>query len=186
MLSSVTRKMFRTSFARGFKTSTPLSIKVGEKIPSVPLKFDAPTEDFSLVDELKGSKAVIVGVPGAFSSGCSQVHVPGYLSSLPKFADKGYSKLFVVSVNDVFVMQAWASSLPDFPANNENVKLLADPSGEFVSALDLKFDASKFFGNERSKRFALLVDDGTVTHTFVEPSNTAIEVSEAGKVLSEI
>lgn len=63
---------------------------------------------------------------------------------------------------------------------------MADPQAEFVSALDLKFDATKAFGNERSKRYALLVEDGKVTETFVEPDNISVDVSDAEKVLSQI
>lgn len=185
MFSLTQRLIAKPQLARGFSTSIPLSVKVGDKIPQVPLYAKTPTDEINIADQLKGEKAVIVGVPGAFSGGCTKTHIPGYLQNLRAFNEKGYNKLFVVAVNDVFVMDAWASLLSEHSISDEAVKFLADPKGDFVGALDLKFDASKFFGNERSKRFALLVEDGIVKQAFVEPGNTSIDVSEATKVLSQ-
>lgn len=177
--------MFRNQFVRSFKTSSALRVKAGDKLPQIPLFYQSPTAEVNVADELKGQKGIIVGVPGAFSGGCTKTHIPGYLKHLREFNEKGYTKLFVVAVNDVFVMEAWGSMLSEHSISNEAVKFLADPKGDFVGALDAKFDASKFFGNERSKRFALLVDDGVVKQAFVEPGNTSIDVSEAAKVLSQ-
>lgn len=171
--------MFRS--IRSFHSTIPRLVKVGDSIPSVALAFQSPGNSIDLSKELASGKSVVIGVPGAFSPGCTQSHLPGYFSKIKDFEAKGYEKFIVVSVNDAFVMNSWSETFGDLP----KVKFVADASGEFVSALDLKFDASKFFGNERAKRFALLVEDGVVKGSFVEPDNTSVDVSAADKVLPE-
>lgn len=170
---------------RFFSSSAHRSISAGEKIPSSILFESSPGNQVNLSDEVAKGRSVIVGVPGAFSPACSASHVPGYLKNLRGFNDKGYTKFFIVSVNDPFVMKAWGSQLLENVGSSQ-VKFLADPRAEFSTALDLKFDASKVFGNERSKRYALLVEDGKVTQTFIEPDNTSVNVSDATKVLSQL
>ncbi|CCE81522.1 Piso0_002181 [Millerozyma farinosa CBS 7064] len=172
-------------FSRAFSSSTKRLIAVGEKIPSASLYESSPGNEVTLAEEVAKGKSVIVGVPGAFSPACSASHVPGYLKNLRGFNDKGYTKFFIVSVNDPFVMKAWGSQLLENVGSSQ-VKFLADPRAEFSTALDLKFDATKVFGNERSKRYALLVEDGKVTQTFIEPDNTSVNVSDATKVLSQL
>lgn len=173
-----------TSPARLFSSSTVARIAVGDKIPSTKLFEGSPGNDVDLVDELSSKKAVIIGVPGAFSPACSASHVPGFLKNLRAFNNKGYDAFFVVGVNDAFVMKAWGDDLLLNVGTNQ-VRFLADPQGEFAKATDTLFDATKFFGNERSKRYAVLVEDGKVTEAFVEPDNTSIEVLAAEKVLEK-
>lgn len=185
MLSQSIRNIARPQFVRTFRTSAPSFVAIGDKIPSTSLFQSSPGNKVDLSEETRSGKSVIIGVPGAFSPACSASHVPGYLKNLRGFNEKGYDSFYVVSVNDAFVMNAWGEGLLETIAG-EQVKFLADPQAEFVSALDLKFDATKFFGNERAKRFALLVEDGKVTKSFVEPDNTSVDVSDATKVLSEI
>lgn len=185
MFSQLTRNITRPQFVRTFRTSMPSFVAVGDKIPSTTLFESSPGNNVNLAEETSNGKSVIIGVPGAFSPACSASHVPGFLSRLREFNDKGYQKFFIVSVNDAFVMNAWGGKLLG-NIDGDQISFLADPQGEFVSALDLKFDATKVFGNERSKRYALLVEDGKVTETFVEPDNTSVDVSDAEKVLSQL
>ncbi|CUM66763.1 uncharacterized protein PRCAT00004444001 [Priceomyces carsonii] len=170
---------------RTFKLSVPRSIAAGEKLPSVSLFKGSPGNDVNIAKEIGNSKAVIIGVPGAFSPACSASHVPGYIKALRAFNDKGYKKFFVIAVNDPFVTKAWADDLLQKSVSDDQIQFLADPRGEFTSDLDLLFDASKIFGNKRSKRYALLVDNGKVTKTFIEPDNTSVDVSDASKVLKD-
>lgn len=181
--------MFRTAvlnskpqLSRGFMSSAVRSVSVGQKLPSSTLFEGSPGNNVSIVEEIGQDKAVIIGVPGAFSPACSASHVPGYLKQLAAFKNKGYDKVFVVGVNDAFVFKAWGDQLD----NSGSIRFLADPKGEFTSALDLTFDASKFFGNHRSKRFALLINDGKVERTFIEPDNVSVDVSSAEKVLEDL
>lgn len=172
---STTRRSVSNSIAR--------FVSSGTAIPSINLFDGSPGTSVDLTSELE-SKAVIIGVPGAFSPGCTATHIPAYLSNLRGFNEKGYKQFFIVSVNDAFVTKAWSDSLLRQVGTNQ-VKFLADPSGEFTSSLDLLFDATKIFGNKRSKRYALLVEDGKVTQSFVEPDNTSVDVSAAEKVLEK-
>ncbi|KAJ5440868.1 Redoxin [Penicillium cf. griseofulvum] len=136
-----------------------------------------PGNKVNLAKEIK-NKAVIIGTPAAFSPACSSTHVPGFINH-PKLKEAGQA--FVISVNDPFVTKAWADSLD--PSGKSGIRFLGDPSGKFTEALDLSFDSSAIFGNNRSKRYVLLVEDGKVKEAFVEPDNTGLNVSAAEKVL---
>jgi len=153
-------------------------VKVGDKIPDVTLYEAAPDKKVSIAKELASGKGVIVGVPAAFSPGCSNSHIPGYINS-KHLKDAG--KVFVVSVNDAFVMGAWAESL-DAGAKS-GIRFLADPHGEFTKEMDLFFDSAAVFGQNRSKRYAVTTEDGKVTGVHDEPDNTSVKVSAADKVL---
>lgn len=181
--------MFRNQFLknsiRTFKTYNPTMVKIGDKIPSTTLKQSTPDDTFDLASKVSSGKNVIIGVPLAFSGPCSNQFIPGYIKQFPSFKSKGYSKLYVIAVNDPFVIGAWTPTLLG-EKGNPDVEILGDPKGEFVKELDLAFDGSEVFGNWRSKRFALLVEDGKVTKAFVEPDNTSINVSDAEKVVTEI
>lgn len=155
-------------------------LTTGDKVPSATLFAGSPGNEVNLAQELAGKKAIVVGVPGAYSPACLALHVPGYVKHLKQFQDKGVAQVYVVGVNDAFVMKAWGDSI------SGDVTFLADPKGEFAQAWDVLFDALKFFGNHRSKRYAALVDDGVVKAAFVEPDNVSVEVSAAEAVLKEI
>ncbi|KAK6463338.1 Redoxin [Scheffersomyces coipomensis] len=181
MFTSASSRLVKTGLNSCFRTSYR-SISVGSTIPSIPLFESSPGNQVNLAEEIGTGKAVLIGVPGAFSPACSASHVPGYLKNLRGFNDKGYEKFYVIAVNDAFVTKAWGDSLLTSVAGAQ-IKFLADPAGEFTKELDLLFDAAKFFGNDRSKRYTLLVEDGKVTKTFIEPDNTSVDVSDASKVL---
>jgi len=162
---------------RLFHASAPAFVSVGDKLPDVDLVEDSPGNKVNLAKELTG-KGLIIGVPAAFSPSCSESHVPGYINS-PKLKDAG--KVFVVSVNDPFVMKAWGKILD--PSGSSGIRFLGDPSLSFTKALDLSFDGASIFGGDRSKRYALVIEDGAVKSAHVEPDNTGLNVSAADKVL---
>ncbi|EKG17641.1 hypothetical protein MPH_05090 [Macrophomina phaseolina MS6] len=163
--------------AAHFHASARAFVRVGDAVPDVELMEASPGNKISIAKELKG-KGLIVGVPAAYSPACSSSHVPGYISH-PKLAAAG--QVFVVSVNDPFVMKAWGDVLD--PTGKSGIRFIADPTGAFTKALDLSFDSRAIFGNERSKRYALVVEDGKVKEAHVEPDNTGVNVSAADKVL---
>ncbi|OQO01819.1 hypothetical protein B0A48_12292 [Cryoendolithus antarcticus] len=165
----------RTSHA----TPRPL-IKVGDAIPDVELMEASPGNKVTLSRELASGKGLIIGVPAAFSPSCSSTHIPGYLSH-PSLQSAG--KVFVVSVNDAFVMKAWGESLD--PDGTSKVRFLADPNGTFTSQMEMAFDSTAIFGNDRSKRYAVRTQDGKVTGVDVEPDNTGVNVSAAAKILGK-
>lgn len=181
--------MFKVSMFRAGSSVRSMAfarsiVTVGSPIPTTELFDGSPGNSVNLANDIGSGKSVIIGVPGAFSPGCTATHIPGYLDHLKQFNDKGYNKLYVVTVNDAFVTKAWSDSMLQ-KVGGDQVKFLADPAGKFTNDLDLLFDAKKFFGNDRSRRYALLVDNGKVTKTFIEPDNTSVNLSAADKVLAE-
>ncbi|MCJ1411773.1 Peroxiredoxin-5, mitochondrial [Ptychographa xylographoides] len=161
-----------------FHASTPAPVKVGDGIPNLDVLHEhSPGNKINLAQELVGD-GIIVGVPAAFSPSCSNSHIPSYINH-PKLSSAG--QVFVVSVNDAFVMKAWATSLD--PTNTSGIRFLADPTAAFTQALALAFDGSAIFGGDRSKRYALTIKDGKVKEVHVEPDNTGVDVSTAEKVL---
>ncbi|KAL8732919.1 MAG: hypothetical protein Q9181_003786 [Wetmoreana brouardii] len=162
---------------RTFTTTSPAFVGVGDRIPDIELVEGSPGNKVNLAKELKG-KGVIIGVPAAFSPSCSAAHIPGYLNS--PFL-KAAGQVFVVSVNDAFVMKAWGATLD--PTDKSGIRFLGDPDARFTEALDLSFESASLFGNNRSKRYALVVEDGKVKEAHVEPDNTGVDVSSADKVL---
>lgn len=135
---------------------------------------------------LAQGKSIIVGVPGAFSPACSASHAPGYIKLAKEFQAKGVSNIYIVAVNDAFVTKAWSEQLGN-DADASHVRFIADASGafskEFGSLID---EASKFFGNARTQRYAAIVEDGKVKEAFVEPDNFGLEVSKAENVLKAL
>ncbi|RKP04657.1 Redoxin [Thamnocephalis sphaerospora] len=163
---------------RSFHSTPRAFVKVGDKVPEVDsLMENSPGNKINLAEEFKSSNGYIIGVPGAFTGTCSSLHVPSYINH-PNLKKAG--QVFVVSVNDPFVMKAWAEQLD--PAAETGIRFIADPSAEFTKALDIDFEAA-VFGGPRSKRYALKIEDGKVTEAHIEPDGTGADVSMAEKVL---
>ncbi|GAB7341271.1 hypothetical protein MBLNU457_7545t1 [Dothideomycetes sp. NU457] len=164
---------------RQFSATSRASVKVGDAIPDVELMESSPGNKVNLSKELAGKpKGLIIGVPAAFSPACSSTHIPGYIK-YEGLKDAG--DVYVVSVNDAFVMKAWGQSLD--PDGKSGIRFLADPHAAFTKALDLDFDATKIFGQPRSKRYALVIADGKVKEAHVESDNTGVNSSAVEKVL---
>ncbi|KAI9840913.1 MAG: Peroxiredoxin-5, mitochondrial [Sclerophora amabilis] len=154
-------------------------VKIGDSVPDLDVLMEnTPAGKVNLAKELTG-KGLIIGVPAAFSPSCSATHIPGYVNSKNL---KNAGNVFVVSVNDPFVMKAWGDSLD--AEGTSGIRFLGDPTGKFTEALDLSFDAAAIFGGPRSKRYALVIDDGKVKEIHAEPDNTGVDVSAAEKVLA--
>jgi 2-Cys peroxiredoxin 5 len=171
--------------AARFHASARALVKVGDALPALDsaLAEDSPGNKISIAAEIErtpGRKGVIVGVPAAFSPACSASHVPSYLNH-DKVKSGEAGSVFVVSVNDAFVMKAWREQLD--PAKESSVRFLADPAAEFTKALELDFDAPAIFGGPRGKRYALVIRDGKVASVHVEPDNIGTSVSMAKDVL---
>ncbi|KAI1101308.1 Redoxin-domain-containing protein [Jackrogersella minutella] len=163
---------------RAFHGTPRAFVKVGDAVPDLELQEGSPGSKVNLAAEFAAADGVVVGVPAAFSGACSQTHVPSYIKH-PGLREAG--RVFVVSVNDAFVMKAWADQLD--PTHESGIRFLADPAGDFTKALDLGFDAPAIFGGTRGKRYALVIKDGKVKSVHVEPDNTGTNVSMAEKVL---
>ena len=156
-----------------------MSIQVGDRIPSITLKTmgEKGPQDISTDAVFNGKKVVLFAVPGAFTPGCSNTHLPGYVVLADKIKAKGVDTIACLSVNDAFVMNAWGKS-----QNADEILMLADGNADFTKAIGMDADSSAFGMGTRSKRYAMIVDNGTVTHLAVEPPRT-IEGSSAEKIL---
>tara|TARA_R110002167_G_scaffold308663_3_gene513496 strand:- start:14 stop:493 length:480 start_codon:yes stop_codon:yes gene_type:complete len=159
-----------------------MTIAIGDKIPAVTLKTMGAKgpEDISTDTIFKGKKVVMFAVPGAFTPGCTVTHLPGYVVLADKLKAKGVDSIVCLSVNDAFVMGAWGKS-----QNADELLMVADGNGEFTKAAGLEMDASGFGMGTRSKRYAMIVDDGVVSHLAVEPAG-GIEVSAAEAILAKL
>ena len=157
-------------------------IKVGDPIPNETLTVmtdDGPAP-LTTSDLFSGKRVLLFAVPGAFTPTCSARHLPGYIDLRDDFEAAGVDTVACVSVNDVYVMNAWGKS-----AEAGSILMLADGNADFARALGLDVDASAFNMGVRSHRYALLADDGVVSHLFVE-SPGAFEVSSAEHVLAHL
>ena len=160
-----------------------MAIKVGDKIPSVKLK--TMTKDGMkemTTDEIFGKgKVVLFALPGAFTPTCSAKHLPGFIGKAGDIRAKGVSKIACLSVNDAFVMNAWAKD----QNVGDNLLMLADGNADFTKAMGLEMDGSGFGMGTRSKRYAMVAQDGVVKHLAVEAPG-AFEVSSAESVLKNL
>jgi len=157
-----------------------MAIQVGDKVPACTMKTmgaEGPA-DISADDIFAGKKVLLFAVPGAFTPGCSMTHLPGYVVNADKIKAAGVDTIVCMAVNDAFVMDAWGKA-----QNAEELLMLADGNGEFTAALGLELDGSGFGLGHRSQRFAMLVDDGTITQLNVEPG-AGVDVSSAENMMA--
>jgi peroxiredoxin len=160
-----------------------MTIKVGERMPDGQFAVMSPEGPSSIsTDELFGGKKVVLfAVPGAFTPTCSAKHLPGFVGLADSIKAKGIDTIACLSVNDVFVMSAWGKS-----ANADGtVLMLADGNGSYTKALGLELDASGFGMGTRSQRFAMIVDDGTVTQLNIEKGGE-FGISSAETILEQL
>ena len=159
-----------------------MTIKVGDTLPAGTLQQYQDGPQALSIDELfKGKKVVLFAVPGAFTPTCSARHLPGYVEELAAFKAKGVDTVACMAVNDAFVMGAWGKS-QNVPSE---LLLLADGNAAWTKALGLELDATGFGMGVRAQRFALVADDGKVTHLFVEQPGE-FRVSAADSVLAAL
>ncbi len=160
-----------------------MAIGVGEKVPSVTLKHmnrDGMQE--ITTDELfAGKKVVLFALPGAFTPTCSAKHLPGFVGNAAAIKAKGVDTIACLSVNDAFVMNAWGEN----QGVGDSVLMLADGNADFTRAVGLQLDASGFGMGTRSQRYAMVVDNGTVSALAVE-DGPGLDVSSAENILARL
>ncbi len=158
-----------------------MSIQVGDKLPTSTLNYLKDGVQAITTNELFDNKKVVLfAVPGAFTPTCSAKHLPGYVAKMDDFTKKGI-EVACLSVNDAFVMGAWAKN-QDVP---ESLHMLADGNGEFTKSMGLELDATAFGMGLRAKRFALYAENGVVKNVFVEAPGE-FKVSAADYVLEQL
>jgi peroxiredoxin len=160
-----------------------MTIRVGDPIPNATLfrLGEDGLEPFDATDYFKGRKIVLFGLPGAFTPTCSAQHVPGFVKHADTFAARGVDAIACVSVNDVWVMKAWGKD----QSAEGSVDMLADGNGELTRAMGLDVDLSARGYGVRSRRYAMVVDDGVVKDMAVE-EGASLNVSSAEKMLDKV
>ncbi len=155
-----------------------MTIQVGDRMPEGGfgiMTSDGPAS-ISTEELFGGKKVVLFAVPGAFTPTCSVKHLPGFKEQADAIRAKGVDTVACMSVNDVFVMDAWGRDR----AVGDSVMMLADGNGDYAKALGLELDASGFGMGMRCQRFAIIVDDGVVSSLHVEdPGQFAVSSAEA-------
>ena len=159
-----------------------MSISKGDRIPTANfthMTADGPKAISS--DELFGGKKVVVfALPGAFTPTCSASHLPGFVANADKIKAKGVDDIVCLATNDAFVMDAWGKA-----QNAEEIHMVADGNGDFARAIGLELDLTANGMGVRSQRYAMIVDDGTVTDVAVEAPGK-FEVSSAESVMAKL
>ncbi|MGA8297790.1 MAG: peroxiredoxin [Acidimicrobiales bacterium] len=160
-----------------------MTIAVGDKIPDVELRRMGKREPEALrsLDVLGRGKVVLFGLPGAFTPTCSDFHLPGYIVRAEDLKGKGVDLIACISVNDAYVMGAWGQA----QGTGDAVMMLGDGNGEFTRAVGLDYDMTAAGLGVRSRRYAMILQDGVVTYLGVE-SQPGVSVSGADAVLAEL
>jgi peroxiredoxin len=154
-----------------------MAIKVGDRLPAGTLSEYVEVEtavckigpnQFPVEDLTKGKKVVIFGLPGAFTPTCSAKHVPSYVANYDALKAKGVDDIICMSVNDAFVMGAWAKD----QKTDGKVRMMGDGSGQYTKALGLELDLVARGMGVRCQRFSALVDNGVVNTPNIEEPGT--------------
>lgn len=162
-----------------------MTVSVGDKLPSAKLGHlgaNGP-EQIELSDKTKGRKVVIFAVPGAFTPTCHSAHVPSFIRTKPQFVSKGVDEIVCISVNDPFVMDSWGTATGGSEAG---ITFLADSEATFTKAIGMNFSAPPAGLIDRSKRYAMVVEDGIITHLMAEEQPGTCNLSGGEAVLEAL
>jgi peroxiredoxin len=159
-------------------------IKVGDRLPEA--TFRVVTADGvkpRLASEVfAGKRVVLIGMPGAFTPTCHKNHLPGFVTHAGNIKAKGVDEIVVTAVNDHWVMRQWGKAT----GGDGHIEFLADNNAEFAKAIGMDYDATGGLGGLRSKRYAMLVDDGVVKVLNVEEVTGKAEVTSADNMLKSL
>ena len=158
-----------------------MTLKVGDKLPegSFTKMGENGPEAISTSQLFSGKKVVLFAVPGAFTPACSDTHLPGFVVHYDSIRAQGVDTIACMAVNDVFVMDAWGKA-----GNAENIQMLSDGNGDYTAALGLELDARVWGLGVRSKRFAMVVNDGEIELLNIDQAS--VENTSAEVVLSAL
>jgi len=160
-----------------------MTIAVGDAIPDVEVQTMGPEgpQPVKTGEALGSGKVVLFAVPGAFTPGCSKVHLPGYVQGADEILARGVDRIACIAVNDAFVMDAWAKD----QRVGDKILMLADGSGAFTKAVGLEFDGTASGLGVRSQRYSCVIESGVVTQLDVEPS-PGVNVSSCDAMLTRL
>ena len=162
-----------------------LENKEGQTVPSVswPTRMGDDWQTVTSDELFRGRTVVVFSLPGAFTPTCSSTHLPRYNELAKVFAANGVDEIVCISVNDTFVMNAWAAN-----QESENIRMIPDGNGEFTAGMGMLVDKAELGFGKRSWRYSMLVKDGVVDKMFIEPQKPGdpFEVSDADTMLNYI
>ncbi len=158
-----------------------MTIKVGDHLPDGKFTVMGPDgpESKTVSDVFSGKKVALFAVPGAYTPTCTKTHLPGFVDRAEEFKTRGIDTIACTAVNDIFVLTNWAK---DTGATGK-IEMLADGSGDFAKAIGLDIDLSNFGLGLRSKRYAMLVEDGVVKILNIEDRTPVAEQSSAANLI---
>lgn len=153
-----------------------MTIQVGESVPNIDVRImqDGVPAVVPMSDLIGTGRVVLFAVPGAFTPGCSKQHLPSYIDQAETLAGKGVDRILCLGVNDVFVMDAWGNT----HGVGEKITMVADADGSFTKAVGMDVEAAAL-GGLRSKRYALVAEDGVVTAFLPEEDGFSVLASTA-------
>ena len=161
-----------------------MPIAIGDPIPDVPLltMVDGAPAEVTSREVLGTGRVVLFAVPGAFTPGCSRVHLPGYKEHAEDLAGRGVDRIACISVNDVYVMDAWGEA-HDVTGT---IMMLADSLAEFTRAVGLEIEVTRNALGLRSQRYAMVIQDGVVEDLLLEENGLSVANSAATCVLERL
>ena len=160
-----------------------MTLSAGDKIPDVEVRTMGEEGPVAVRtgDVLGKGKVVLFAVPGAFTPGCSRIHLPGFVQQAQDVTDKGVDTIACIAVNDAFVMDAWGKD----QQVGDSIVMLADGNGDFTEAMGLVMDGTGIGLGKRSKRYAAIIEDGVIKSLDVETA-PGVDVSSCAAVLSRL
>ena len=161
-----------------------MGIEIGGKLPAASLRklSENGIEEVGTDTLTAGKKVVLFAVPGAFTPTCSEQHLPGFMQHADAIKAKGVDSILCVTVNDPFVVAEWAKA----SGADGKVDILSDGNAEFTKAVGMELDASGAGLGIRSKRYAMIVEDGVVKTLLVEDVPTQADASGANAILEAL
>jgi peroxiredoxin len=160
-----------------------MSLSAGDKIPDVEVRTMGEQGPVAVnTGEVLGKgKVVLFAVPGAFTPGCSRIHLPGFVEQAQAVTDKGVDTIACIAVNDAWVMDAWGKD----QQVGDSILMLADGNGDFAKAMGLVMDGAGIGLGTRSQRYAAIIEDGVIKNLDVE-SKPGVDVSSCAAVLTRL
>ena len=162
-----------------------MPLQQGQTLPdaTVLVMGENGPRQINLSDRLKGRKVVLFGLPGAYTGTCTTAHVPSFIRTAQSFAEKGVDEIICLAVNDPFVMSAWGDATG---AASAGITMVADVEAEFTKAVGMEFSAPAVGFIDRSKRYAMLVEDGVVSILNEETNGGTCDISGGETLLAQL
>lgn len=161
-----------------------MAISVGDTFPDATLTVlaDDGPKTLTLSERVAGRKVVVFGLPGAFTGPCSTAHVPSFIRTAEDFKSAGIEEIICISVNDPFVLKAWGEATG---AAKAGITMLGDAEGELTRKLKMEFTAPQLGLIGRSNRYAVVLDNGVVTHANVDKPGVC-DISQGEQLLATL